>query len=121
MPQKKKSADEQVEEVFETPVSLTEVEDPEGIEEQPSSTTEEPVVVPSAPATAKAPAKKLAAPKVEEVEEASNGARMVRVRFVKDHTFNIGTETFSYKAGDTAKVELHLANLFSQRNIAYIL
>jgi pyridoxine/pyridoxamine 5'-phosphate oxidase len=53
--------------------------------------------------------------------ETKSVVRKVKVKFIKDHTFNINTDKFQMKKDQTMKVELHLANTFAQRNIAYIL
>lgn len=51
----------------------------------------------------------------------TNKPNLVRVRFIKAHTFNKGTEIKKMLKGDIEMVEPHLANKFVSRNIAYIL
>jgi hypothetical protein len=65
------------------------------------------------------PAKKTLVLTDEVVESGAQG-REVRVTFIVDHDFNIGTVRHEMKKGDKMKVELHIANLFAQRSIAYI-
>ena len=47
--------------------------------------------------------------------------KLVKVRFIKNHTFNKGTERIARVRGDIEHVESHLANKLVSRNIAYIL
>jgi nucleoid-associated protein YgaU len=55
-----------------------------------------------------------------EVVTKESGAKNVKVQFIVSHSFNIGVVRYDMKKGDRMMVELHLANLFASRNIAYI-
>lgn len=44
----------------------------------------------------------------------------VKVKFLKDHTFNIGTKKYEMLKGQTLEVEIHLANGFAARSIAFL-
>jgi len=46
--------------------------------------------------------------------------KLYKVKFLENHEFCVGTEKHTTKKGDVLKVELHLANLFGQRKIAYM-
>ena len=48
-------------------------------------------------------------------------AKLVKVRFIENHTFNKGINKLKCKKGDIEEVEPHLANKFVGRKIAYIL
>ena len=67
------------------------------------------------------------AKKAEKVEDAplvtvnEPTVKLVKVRFIKNHTFNKGTERIARVRGDIEHVESHLANKLVSRNIAYIL
>ena len=56
---------------------------------------------------------------VDEVEVVAKKAKLYKVRFLKDHEFNIGIEKFHAKKGDAMEVELHVANTLAERNIAH--
>ena len=47
--------------------------------------------------------------------------KLYRIKFLENHEFYVGVEKHSAKRGDVLEVELHLANLFGQRKIAYVL
>jgi hypothetical protein len=47
--------------------------------------------------------------------------KLYRIKFLENHEFYVGIEKHSAKKGDVLEVELHLANLFGQRKIAYML
>lgn len=47
-------------------------------------------------------------------------ADLVRVKFLEAHTMTIAFETYTYKAGDVAKVEMATANRLVSRRIAHI-
>lgn len=57
-------------------------------------------------------------PKAELHEQ---GAKLVRVKFLKDYTFNTGTTKHSFKQNSIGRVEPHIANTLSARKICYIL
>lgn len=68
--------------------------------------------------TPKAPAKAEEDAVVETVEKK---AKLYKVKFLKNHEFFVGTEKHTCKKDDVLKVEIHMANLFSQRQIAFII
>ncbi len=45
---------------------------------------------------------------------------MVKVKFIKAHDFNVGPKKYSARKDDRLLVEMHLANKFVSRQIAYI-
>lgn len=47
--------------------------------------------------------------------------KLVKVKFLENHTFNKGIQKIVAKKGDIHQVEPHLANKFLSRKIAYIL
>lgn len=63
------------------------------------------------------------APVEEEViaEAVAPKQKLYRIKFLENHEFYVGIEKHSAKKGDVLEVELHLANLFGQRKIAYML
>lgn len=63
------------------------------------------------------------APVGEEViaEAVAPKQKLYRIKFLENHEFYVGIEKHSAKKGDVLEVELHLANLFGQRKIAYML
>jgi len=54
-------------------------------------------------------------------EKQEKSVKLVKVKFIENHTFNKGVEKIFAKKGDTEEVEPHLANKFVSRKIAYIL
>lgn len=54
-------------------------------------------------------------------ELAEKKVRTVKVKFIEDHTFQVGTDQTKAKKGDVISVEIHTANKFVSRKIAYIL
>lgn len=63
------------------------------------------------------------APVEEEViaEAVAPKQKLYRIKFLENHEFYVGVEKHNAKKGDVLQVELHLANLFGQRKIAYML
>ena len=55
------------------------------------------------------------------VEAVAPKQKLYRIKFLENHEFYVGVEKHSAKKGDVLEVELHLANLFGQRKIAYML
>ena len=47
--------------------------------------------------------------------------KLYKVKFVKNHEFNLGLNKVSAKKDETKFVELHIANKLTQRNIAVII
>lgn len=47
--------------------------------------------------------------------------KLVKVKFLKDHSFNVGTEKVNARKDDIKMVEMHIANKLLSRQIAYIL
>lgn len=54
------------------------------------------------------------------VEVTQKEPKLVKVKFIENHTFNKGIEKINAKVGQTLNVETHLANKFVSRKIAYI-
>lgn len=59
--------------------------------------------------------------KVEVAQVQKSGVKLVKVRFIKKHTFNIGINKVVAEENSVHSVEPHLANKFVARRIAYIL
>lgn len=55
------------------------------------------------------------------VQVQENKVKLVKVKFIENHTYNRGVEKIFAKVGDITQVEPHLANKFVQRKLAYIL
>lgn len=102
-------------------VETPEVEEVEEVEETPEAEVAAVVEEQPKPQQPKAAAKKVAVevPTAEVVTKAG-GAKNVKVQFIVNHSFSIGVTRYDMKKGDRMTVELHLANLFASRNIAYI-
>jgi len=122
MPVRKNSPEEVVNPVDETVVE----ESPEEVTEEVVETPSE-VLTPAVPVTDSKSANKKsqAIKKAEVVEEVVDspisGGKFVKIHFVVDHTFSIGVQKHEMKKGDRMQVELHLANILSERKIAYII
>lgn len=95
-----------------------EVEEVEEVDDTPEA--EIPAVVEQPKAATKPATKKAAEIPTAEVVNTASGAKLVKVQFIVNHSFSIGVVRHEMKKGDRMTVELHLANLFAQRNIAYI-
>lgn len=82
----------------------------EQLKEQPKKEED----IPHAPVANLVETEKVAMAKKPEVKR-------VKVKFLKNHDFNIGTEKISAKKDDIKMVEMHIANKLLGRQIAYIL
>ena len=54
-------------------------------------------------------------------EEVNKKVKLYKVKFLENHEFSVGITKHNAKKGEVVQVELHLANLFASRKIAYML
>lgn len=106
----------EVEEVVEEVVDTAVTEEDAAKQKTPPTPVKEEAPAPKKPATAKKVAEA-----AEVVEASAKKGKWVKVSFIQAHTFNIGTQRIEAKKGDRMDLELHLANLFAERRIAFII
>lgn len=83
-------------------------------QEQPKEQPKKEEDIPQASVANLVETEKVATAKKPEVKK-------VKVKFLKNHDFNVGTEKISAKKDDIKMVEMHTANKLLGRQIAYIL